>query len=430
MAITFTLRDKNATTSTSINCKLRYDYKTVTVSTGESIHPNDWNLKTRRAKFDNGNILAIELNERLDSFEKKIAKIYSAFITNNDRQPSPEEIKRIIDADILGKNEKVKLPRDFYGYAKHFIETQSKYRHPKTNKKLATATILGYKNTVNIKLKEFDRKRKETTSFETIDLDWYYKFVEYLEKKDLSPNTIGRQIKILKTILNDATSNGINKNLKYRGKKFITINEETDVIYLNESELKELEDLDLTANKRLENARNQFLILCYTGQRFQSLKDILNPKNRNGNFIEIKQPKTNKRVTIPILTPVSKILDSEEKIYDLSNVRLNLYIKEVCKLLPSLKKKVERTTTKGGNVKTELIPIHKLVCTHTGRRSFATNFYNDKRFSINQIMSITGHTKESTFFAYVRTTPQEHAQRFLDTFKKIERGTSKLSKVV
>jgi integrase len=54
-----------------------------------------------------------------------------------------------------------------------------------------------------------------------------------------------------------------------------------------------------------------------------------------------------------------------------------------------------------------------LVCTHTARRSFATNNYK-KGIPANILMKITGHKTERSFYTYIRETPKENAQRLRD----------------
>src|SRR5690606_7334890 len=119
---------------------------------------------------------------------------------------------------------------------------------------------------------------------------------------------IGKDIKTLKVILNEATERGINKNLQYKSRKFSTTSEQTDSIYLTEKEIKEIESLDLTNNQRLDNVRDLFLIGCYTGLRYSDYS-ILTPSQIKDGFIEIKQQtKTGQPVVIPVHHTVKKIL--------------------------------------------------------------------------------------------------------------------------
>ncbi|MCD7940142.1 MAG: tyrosine-type recombinase/integrase, partial [Bacteroides intestinalis] len=52
---------------------------------------------------------------------------------------------------------------------------------------------------------------------------------------------------------------------------------------------------------------------------------------------------------------------------------------------------------------------YELVTSHTARRSFATNLYLSG-FPAISIMQITGHCTEKAFMAYIRVTPEQHAE--------------------
>jgi integrase len=82
---------------------------------------------------------------------------------------------------------------------------------------------------------------------------------------------------------------------------------------------------------------------------------------------------------------------------------------------PELNKYLKDEITKGGKKRRIRKKKYEMIGTHTGRRSFATNFYSSGKIPIGQILAITGHKKESTFFSYIRTSPEEHAQQFLDS---------------
>jgi len=51
-------------------------------------------------------------------------------------------------------------------------------------------------------------------------------------------------------------------------------------------------------------------------------------------------------------------------------------------------------------------PKYELLASHDLRRSFSTHHY-DKGVSVNLIMKIAGHTKESTFFEYIGKNPKK-----------------------
>jgi integrase len=411
---TFNLRDAKANNETPINCKIRFSGNTITLATKQKVLPTNWS--TKKGKVNSKNPIATEINAFLDKIKTTSSKEYTNYIDLNQNEPTPQELKRIIESEIFGNknNQKEPLPKDLFTYFEYFENSQRKSTNKKSGKKISKATLNAYRNTA-LKLKEFETNTRYELTFESIDLDFYYKFVEYLENQNYQFNTIGKYIKNIKAVLNDATANGINKNQKYKSSKFVVLQEQTTEIYLDNEQIEDLDNLDLSNEPRLDKAKDLFLILCYTGQRYQSLEDLINPKNRINGNIEIKQEKTGKEIQIPILPPLQKIFDKYDKIETLSNPRLNLYIKEICQKLPSFANMVDVQSTKGGKEISVKRPFYSLVCTHSGRRSFCTNFYNMK-YPIGLIMAITGHTKESTFLNYIRATPTENAQRFKEMY--------------
>lgn len=62
-----------------------------------------------------------------------------------------------------------------------------------------------------------------------------------------------------------------------------------------------------------------------------------------------------------------------------------------------------------------------LITSHCGRRSFCTNEYlkrgNDS-LPIPLIMSVSGHTTESSFRKYIKATNDDFAQRVVETWEK------------
>ncbi len=57
-------------------------------------------------------------------------------------------------------------------------------------------------------------------------------YTEYLIKElKLSSNSVGKNIQVIKLIMNEAVELGLCKNIAYKSKRFITIREKSDSIY-------------------------------------------------------------------------------------------------------------------------------------------------------------------------------------------------------
>ena len=123
--------------------------------------------------------------------------------------------------------------------------------------------------------------------------------------------------------------------------------------------------------------------------------------------------KTGKPIIIPLHPVVSQILNKYKHNINslppaISDDKMRKYLKEIGKMIPELRKMVQKTRTKAGNRTSTLIEKYKLIGTHTARRSFATVQYNSGLPAIT-IMSITGHKTEKAFLKYIKTSPKEHA---------------------
>jgi integrase len=283
-------------------------------------------------------------------------------------------------------------------------------------------------------LKNYATEKNKVIDFKDIDITFYDDFIQYLqesspikptrskkidpdkqgdkktERGKLAVNTIGKKIQTLKTFLNAATDEKLNNYDAYKSKKFVKLSEESESIYLNESDLEKLYKKDFKDRPGLERVRDLFLVGCWTGCRFSDISQIT-PESISEGFIHLKQYKTGEKVIIPLHPVVTAILNK----YDgrlpetISNQKFNKALKEVAKEA-EINEMTHKAITKGG---VKVSTAHKksdLVTSHTARRSFATNLYKSGFPSLS-IMAITGHKTEDSFLKYIKVTPNEHAKK-------------------
>lgn len=408
----FNLREATASTETPINFVIRWNNNRLVYPTNETIHPDYWQTDRKKSDFQRAtNTKRIkanaELNARLDKLVSIAKEVFRRYVNDNDKQPSVEVFRELLNTELKGSKE-TKL--DFIGFVKKFIEESKIKTNEHTGRTFSSGTIKIYNNCLN-HLREYAKVKRKRVDFDTIDLDFYNDFKEYLTtNKKFSTNTIGRLIKSVKTFLNDATERGINQNLSFRSKRFRVISEKTDNIYLTESELNDLYFLDLSKNPKLERVKDLFLIGCYTGLRFSDFSK-LKPENIGKEFIEIETQKTAETVIIPKHPKFEAIFEKYNRQLPrcISNQKFNEYIKDVCEKVKSLKGKVSTKTTKGGLTVHTSTSKYDLISSHTARRSFATNAYlaNVPPFVI---MGVTGHKTEKAFFNYIKITSNEKAK--------------------
>ncbi|MBC7523933.1 MAG: hypothetical protein H7239_05795 [Flavobacterium sp.] len=149
-------------------------------------------------------------------------------------------------------------------------------------------------------------------------------------------------------------------------------------------------------------------------------------------YITLTTQKTKQKVVIPIHKQVKFIIDSNngELPTPLSDQKFNEYVKEVCETVGItqmvegaknkkivLKEKTETTPEEAIYRKeTGIFRKCELVTSHTCRRSFATNLYG--KLPNKVIMAITGHTTETQFLSYIKTTNEEFAEILGDFWDK------------
>lgn len=268
----------------------------------------------------------------------------------------------------------------------------------------------------SIKVYETLRKHFKTyignpkLDFADLDKKLLEGFVNYLFRKKYSDNHVNKMLGTLKTIINHADSNGINVNLA--GKKVSVGKKEADNIYLDNDDINSIYTLELTG--LLDETRDLFIIGCYTGLRYSDYSRL----SRN-NLVKLSTGryafrlvtfKTKQRLVIPLHPTVIEILEKYDYVLPkgCSNQRMNKHLKDIAELA-GLNTLYEKRIFRAGDVEIITKKRYQLVCTHTARRSFASNAYKAK-IPVPSIMGITGHKKTETFMKYISLSEEEHAE--------------------
>src|SRR2546423_1811438 len=158
----------------------------------------------------------------------------------NDRKTATPDLLRIALNIFLQKHTSPSS-KDLISFAEYIVESTDRSKGTKKQLKQAIRN-----------LKEFKIASKRSMHFDSVDLDFYDEFVDFLLKKNYGKNTIGTLIKNVKVFMNEAVDRKLTSNLQFKSKRFRTVEEPSETIYLSEKEIKRLHGLDLTANSRLE----------------------------------------------------------------------------------------------------------------------------------------------------------------------------------
>ena len=237
--------------------------------------------------------------------------------------------------------------------------------------------------------------------------------------KKYQPNYALKKIADLKSVSRFAYKHNIDVNrnvLEYAVPRVTIYDDDMDVIYLDENEIKKIEKAELKSDAQI-NARKWLIISCYTGQRGNTMVNKVIESNfhktKKGYQIKFKQDKGNKTVIIPVLPKVLEIYKNGLP-YKVTTQKLNIHYKNICKIAEVDDLVMGRLRNEKGVYEKKLRPKYEYCSTHTGRRSFCCNHYG--KIPTPKIMAITGHTKEETFKIYCNQTDDSHVDSFLDYY--------------
>ncbi|MDR3117852.1 MAG: site-specific integrase [Mediterranea sp.] len=415
--------------SSSISILVSFNGKKYRRSVGESILVKFWNNTKKRAKATSDYTYGNILNDVLDKWEVAALRTMSHF-KEYYYPPLQEDFFAQLDKEYYKDDIKEQEIVTLTEYIETYIE---RYRNSR-----AKISIKKYITALN-KIKEYEEKKKKKLYFKDVSIDFYNDFQQWFYKKGYSDNYFGSVIKVVKQVYREAKV--VDKlhnydNIEHRD--FVTTKRNTENIYLTEDELLKIHQLEITPElisrhfpdlpsfhveqkiKSMKIVRDKFLIGAYTGLRVSDFGRI-NEMNI-GKFIKIKTVKTGIDTVIPIHPVIEEILKNGfNPNITVSDQKINKHIKEVA-MIAGINEKVLIHKYISGEVKAEISEKYKLVCTHTARRSFATNAYKAGVPTI-AIMKITGHTTEATFLKYIKVSAEENASMLMNhpffSYKKV-----------
>lgn len=273
--------------------------------------------------------------------------------------------------------------------------------------RFAKQTIKNMRSCLNV-LIDYEGYRREVIHFDMVDKAFLEDFRQFLVKRrEHGQNTISKHFRVINTVLNLAMDQGI--PVKTDFKAFRVGELPAHNIYLSLDELNRLAACELP--DRLRRAADIFLIGCFTALRYSDfsrfrLEHIR--KVRGVDMIFIKQQKTGDDVVIPLHPVVRGIIDRYGGLPRMiSAQKLNLYVKEACRL-SGITDSIVHYYNQGGRNLTKIVQKWELVSSHTARRSCATNMHI-AGIDSKLIMKLTGHRKESTFMKYLCIDNEEAA---------------------
>ena len=302
------------------------------------------------------------------------------------------------------------------GFMELFIQDcESGVRLSPKRQKLKPSSIGSYKTTKGYLMKFQSHTKKVLTlkDFSQNDIDKFSDFL--IIDEEFAMNTHAKAMMDLLQIIKYAVKLKKIPAAKMIELEFDTRREETDSIYLTESEILQLLEIKDFDDPIHEQVRDVFVVGCFTGMRFSDYSTIDTNAIRN-NRLEFIQKKTGGKVTIPIHPVVNTILKkyNNELPKVPRNNEFNRIIKIVGEKLPCLHVPFTRQVTYGRELKEIIAMKYSMISTHTSRRSALSNEYL-KGTDPLIIMSMSGHKSHKSFMRYIKVS----GDRFADKLEKI-----------
>lgn len=415
----------------SASIQLHFNYgteKRLRYSTGLNVlNSKNWDEDKMRIKNVSAEIYKNQVNSRLTEIYSFVEKLYTESITSG-KHFNNEILKNALDVffnktKINNEVEKKKL--ELLPFFQWYLDYYKSKPMIKTGKPMGSGTARTYRNCLSLLTKYNDTV--SSLSYQKINKEFYDSFLDYLYENEYSLNYIGTHIKILKTILNASFELGYHNNLDFNKSWFKKPSEEVFNIYLNTKELQKILELDFSkfkpkklengfmlTSKKLDNARDLFLISANTGLRVSDFNKLTSKNiisDNGNNYISLVTQKNPKGLTIPINSIVQFILNKNDNKppRKMPEQHINYCLKEIGELAQIDEVIVKEITLGGVKVEKEFKKFD-LITNHTGRRSFCTNAYKSGMPTID-IMAISGHSTERVFYNYIKANDIERAQK-------------------
>lgn len=383
----------------------------------------------------NSDYLAEGKTRRLASFTKqkevqdklKSLDVYVTERLNDTNEFTKEWLQEVVD-DFHGKpkGDVIAIPlltEIIEKYCTHIIDSATEQRKQ--------GTLRTYKVT-RTRILDYEQFTGKKYRIDQIGVTFKNDFIAWSRNvKNYNTSTFVKSIKQIKTVCKYAKRIGysVDESLISDTEK-LEINKPRRVsdkpIFLTVEEIERL--MQFTGHDYLENARDWFVISCWTGCRVSDLMELTMDnviKTIQGETaIRYTQQKTGETVITPFHPHVDSILKRLGGFpRSISDQKLNKYIKMVCESIGC----TEMTTGAKKNpvtmrMESGVFPKYELITAHSGRRSFASNHYG--KFPIEILMLVTGHKTVRQFLEYVG----EHLQEHVTTLNQFYRDGNNVSK--
>lgn len=405
--------------TSSIRVKVAVSGASIYMYTGRSLETQHWDRRKRFVKTSAGQTRTTRLVRYLKQLEMDILDLLDAYRNGNPRLTFlelEEQLHLLLDNPRTKFNttkyQSAGSTEELVEFLKLFIyDCETGVRLSPKRQRIKPKSLHTYQTTLAY-LTRFQEKQQRTLYLSTFNQKEIDVFSEYLiVDLELAMNTHAKVMMDMLQVVKYAVQLKKLPPSRLVELKFDTRREETDSIYLTESEILELLAVDEFSDPMHEKVRDVFVVGCFTGMRFSDYSTLDTKAIRN-NRLEIVQQKTGNKVTIPIHPMVRQILEKYKCVLPEvpPNNEFNRIIKLVGEQLPSLHVSFVKQITYQRERKQVQKMKFEFLQTHTARRSFCSNEYL-RGTDPMVIMAISGHRSHKSFMRYIKVSGEEYADK-------------------
>lgn len=322
-----------------------------------------------------------ELNEILLNLKLSVLKQYNLCFSKGiviDRN----WLENVIKSTFERPNKEIGLINEDYtiyfsDFSDYWIKNYSSKWKTASRKNMSSVLLSQYVSFIGI-FKDYEKNSNRKLEMRLLSQEEIYLFLEYLQGLDYSTSTIIRSLGRLRFFCNRANDLKFDVCSDHSQNFFFDEEDEIDGIYLTEDEINKIINYDFSFDENLNIAKQNYLILLFTGLRGTDGLKNLDISNIKDDLIKIKTQKTGQSVVIPVHRVIKDIVKQNfgNLPPKMNLTKFNLAIKTICQICDideqvfgSLYNKEKNRKVKGYYKKFQLIS------SHSARKSFCTINY-------------------------------------------------------
>lgn len=376
--------------------------------TGIFCQLSDWNNSEQQLM--NNTEMNIVLFDLKTSILKQFNKSFtSGEVINKNWLESSVKVffNRPKDEDKL-KNESHSIY--FSDFANWWLENHSENWKVSSKKYISKVQIGQYRKFLDHFI-EFEKSIDRKILLKDFTQDDIYELVNWYEENEYNQSTIEREIGRFKFFANRAFEEGL-KVSSVMNQRIYVDKDSSDIEkpYLTFNEINKIINKDFSFDQELNIAKQNYVILLFTGLRGSDGLKNLDISNIQDGFIKIKTSKTGQVVVLPVHDEIKKVIKQN---FGSLPPKISLYnfnksiktIAQICEIDQEIEGKlfdpIKKRKVRGFYKK------YLLLSSHSCRRGFVT--LHKDIISIDAMCSLLGWSSASMYKIYNQTSKKDYA---------------------